>query len=93
MAPRFAFLDHDGPIAFAHRGGAGAWPENTMPAFQGAVDLGYRYIETDVHLTADGVLVATPVDRRVRVARRWCRHDDRCDFGVAPPQPSPRRAA
>jgi len=66
----FEFLDHPGPIAFAHRGGAGDWPENTLPAFEGAVALGYRYIETDAHACSDGTVVAFHDDRLDRVCDR-----------------------
>ncbi len=57
-ARRWPFLDWDGVIPVAHRGGAAEQPENTMTAFAAAVALGYRYVETDVHATSDGVLVA-----------------------------------
>ncbi|CAE7594248.1 lpsE [Symbiodinium microadriaticum] len=64
---RFEYLDHDGILAFAHRGGALEFAENTMEGFQGAIDLGYRYIETDVHATRDGVLLSFHDDRLDRV--------------------------
>ncbi|HEX4756124.1 MAG TPA: glycerophosphodiester phosphodiesterase [Candidatus Dormibacteraeota bacterium] len=51
-----AFLDHSLPIAIAHRGGADELPENTLLAFDAAVELGYHHLETDAHLSGDGVV-------------------------------------
>lgn len=48
----------DGFIPFAHRGGSKEFPENSLAAFKAADSLGFRYLETDVHVTKDGHLVA-----------------------------------
>src|SRR6185503_16073460 len=53
------------PIRFAghpferigHRGAPREYPENTLPAFERAIELGADAIELDVHVTADGVPV------------------------------------
>ena len=64
------FLDHRVPIAIAHRGASDQAPENTLPAFAAAIALGYRYLETDAHVTRDGVLVAFHDARLDRVTDR-----------------------
>ena len=48
----------DRPIVIAHRGASAYLPESTLPAYQLAVQMGADFIEPDLFLTADGVLVA-----------------------------------
>lgn len=70
----------DPPLALAHRGGAGYQPnlglENTLAAFRTALDLGYRHLETDVHLSADGiaVIIHDPTLDRVTDSHGEVRH-------------------
>ncbi len=55
-------------LPFAHRGGSETTLENTIPAFQAAYDAGFRYFETDLHATRDGVVVAFHDDHLDRIA-------------------------
>ncbi len=54
MHPYFAA---ERPHLFAHRGASAEAPENTLPSFARAVELGIRYLELDCHGTRDGRIV------------------------------------
>ncbi len=47
------------PLLYAHRGAASERPENTLPFFERALELGADALETDLHLTSDGHVVAS----------------------------------
>ena len=55
-------------LVYAHRGAAAERPENTLPSFRRALELGADALETDVHLTLDGQIVAAHDTDGLRVA-------------------------
>lgn len=46
------------PLIIAHRGASGLYPEHTLEAYGAAIDMGADFIEPDLVMTKDGVLVA-----------------------------------
>ena len=57
-AQRERFDGRDWTASFAHRGASARAPENTLEAFRLAAESGARGLETDVHMTLDGRVVA-----------------------------------
>jgi glycerophosphoryl diester phosphodiesterase len=59
LLPRNAETEREKVVwTIAHRGASGHAPENTMAAFRRAVELGARFIETDLQITRDARIVA-----------------------------------
>ena len=60
------------PQAIAHRGYKAKYPENTMGAFRGAVQVGAQAIETDIHLSGDGEVVISHVRIHAQILVMLC---------------------
>ncbi len=54
---RRPYVTHARPLAFAHRGGSGLAPENTLVAYENGLALGADALELDIHTTRDGQIV------------------------------------
>lgn len=52
------YVNKKSPIIYAHRGASGYLPDHTLEAYQKAIELGADYIEPDLVMTKDGVLVS-----------------------------------
>jgi glycerophosphoryl diester phosphodiesterase len=95
MTARHAYFDNGGAVAaLAHRGFSTEGLENSMRAFEAAVDMGFRYVETDAHGTSDGVAVALhdpsldrTTDARGEVARLPWSQVKRAKIGGVEPVP------
>lgn len=75
----------------AHRGDAVNAPENTISSIRGALDQGAEYVEIDVQMTRDGVIVlghdatllrTTGVHNRIRYTYSSKSHRDRTGFCI-----------
>ena len=56
-AKRRPYVTHERPLFFAHRGGAGLAPENTLVAYENGLALGADALELDIHTTRDDQIV------------------------------------
>jgi len=91
-APEEHLIQRRSPIAISHRGAHDTLPENSIPAFMRAIELGAEAIELDVHGTSDGIVVVhhdpvlhagdVPRARPQRIAA--CSAQDVQDHSLAP---------
>ena len=65
-------MDQEKTKVWAHRGASGYAPENTLDAFQKAVEMGADGIELDVQMTKDGELVVIH-DETIKSCQQWKR--------------------
>lgn len=76
-------LNGNAPIVLAHRGASGYLPEHTLGGYELAVKMGADYIEPDLQLTKDGVLVAMHDDTLTRTTNVQLLFPGRASYAVS----------
>jgi len=76
-------LDGAAPLVLAHRGASGYLPEHTLAGYELAVKLGADYIEPDLQLSKDGVLVAMHDDTLTRTTDAQTLFPGRASYAVS----------
>jgi len=76
-------LDGAAPLVLAHRGASGYMPEHTLAGYELAVKLGADYIEPDLQLSKDGVLVAMHDDTLTRTTDAQILFPGRASYAVS----------
>ena len=76
-------LDGAAPLVLAHRGASGYMPEHTLAGYELAVKLGADYIEPDLQLSKDGVLVAMHDDTLTRTTDAQTLFPGRASYAVS----------
>ena len=75
-------MARSGPLLYAHRGASAEQPENTLPSFRRALELGADALETDVHMTRDGHIVLSHDPSALRMAGVNARFRDAILFDI-----------
>jgi glycerophosphoryl diester phosphodiesterase len=57
-SPKYNTLSGNAPLVIGHRGASGTLPEHTLESYKLAIDQGANFIEPDLVLTKDGVMIA-----------------------------------
>lgn len=74
LSPVAATVDTPRVLVIAHRGDSKVAPENTLPAFASAVQVGVDFVELDYYHSADGALVVChdkTLDRCTDACQKW----------------------
>ena len=61
----------ESPLVIGHRGASGYLPDHTLEGYKLAIDMGADFIEPDLVLTKDGVMIAAAIETQFKRGSNW----------------------